>query len=238
MRSFCVRFRCIGCFGATRSASGSQNRSRRTGSCAIVQMHSQIYNSQTFLPPGTPHPRPRTGMAFAGGPRCGPLEVFLRRAWLASGQLYRRPAGRGPSLSEGVLETGRQCGELAGGAEARVLPRVGSGRDRPARRPCALLRGSDQTPRAPGKDDSARGASNSASPLVLCQTVEASNSGDTRDFGINLAKYQETHLNAEALFSSGERAKACHKLRTRSKRPAQHSAQNDNANDRDAYLPS
>lgn len=147
-------------------------------------------------------------------------------------------AGRGPGLSEGVLETGWQSGGLAGSAEARGLPRVGSGRYRPARRPCMPLRGPDRTPRAPGKDDSARGAGNSASPLVPCQTVEASNSGDTRDFGINLARYQETHLNVEALFSSGKRAEARHKLCNRSKRPAQHSAQNDNANDRDGYLPS
>ena len=32
-------------------------------------------------------------MAFAGGPRCGPLAIPLRRAWLASGQSCRRPFG-------------------------------------------------------------------------------------------------------------------------------------------------
>ena len=34
-----------------------------------------------------------TGMAFAGDPRFGPLAIPLRKAWLASGRLCRRPSG-------------------------------------------------------------------------------------------------------------------------------------------------
>ena len=36
---------------------------------------------------------PGSGMAFAGGPRCGPLVIPLRRARLAPGRSYRRLSG-------------------------------------------------------------------------------------------------------------------------------------------------
>ena len=36
---------------------------------------------------------PGAGMAFAGGPRFGPVAIPLRGAWLASGRSCRRPLG-------------------------------------------------------------------------------------------------------------------------------------------------
>ena len=51
--------------------------------------------------------------------------------------LQRSRPGAVRSYPGGVLEAGRQGGGISGGAEARGLPRAGSGRDRPARRPCA-----------------------------------------------------------------------------------------------------